>query len=60
MTEGWNLSLIVRIDVVLDGRGLTVHYGFRRQIGSQKGHALLWTDALGRYRAYANENICVA
>lgn len=35
-----------------------MHFGFRKQVSSLKGHALAYTDALDRYRAYANENIC--
>ncbi|KAI9669215.1 MAG: hypothetical protein M1817_004710 [Caeruleum heppii] len=41
---------------VLDGNAVSVHYAFNAQQGD--GQQMLWTDALDRYRAYAEENIC--
>jgi hypothetical protein len=52
---------MAHIDAVLDGTALAVHFGFHRQVyghGGVKGWALNHTDALDRYRSYANEFIC--
>jgi hypothetical protein len=47
------LSHSISIDVILDGMALAVHFAFRTQ-GEMED-----TDLLDRYRAYAQENICV-
>ena len=44
--------------VVVDGTGLAVHFAFNPQRRAHNGQALAWTDALDRYRAYAEENVC--
>jgi hypothetical protein len=45
--------------VIVDGRGLAVHFAFGVQRNEHKGKALEWTDFLERYRDYAEENVCL-
>jgi hypothetical protein len=47
------MSHSISTDVILDGTGLAVHFAFHTQ-GEMED-----TDLLDRYRAYAQENICV-
>jgi len=44
--------------VVVDGTGLAVHYAFNPQYTAHDGKALMWTDVLPRYAAYAKEVAC--
>jgi hypothetical protein len=44
--------------VVVDGRGLVVHYAFGPQRHGHDDRALMMTDALDRYTAYARERVC--
>jgi hypothetical protein len=46
--------------VLVDGRGLAVHFAFGPQRTAHEGHAVSWTDGLGRYGAYARETVCIA
>ncbi|ETR98228.1 hypothetical protein M419DRAFT_51868, partial [Trichoderma reesei RUT C-30] len=41
--------------VVVDGAGLVAHFAFTEQRTANNGAALMWTDLLARYRAYAEE-----
>lgn len=45
--------LMTSIDAIVDGTGLAVHFAFYTQWNMND------TDLLDRYRAYAEENICV-
>ena len=44
--------------VVVEGGAIAVHFAFGPQRRVHDGRSLFWTDALGRYRAYAEEKIC--
>jgi hypothetical protein len=44
--------------VVVDGTGIATHFAFRTQRDAHGGKGLAWTDALSRYRAYAQEKVC--
>lgn len=48
----------VRRHAVVDGRGLAVHFAFQPQRRVHDGHAVTDTDALERYRAFADEMVC--
>ena len=47
----------IHIDAVMDGHGTAVHFSFKpMRFGTSD---LETTDLLDRYRAYAEENICI-
>ena len=41
--------------VIVDGTSLASHFAFTEQRTAHEGRALMWTDLLERYRAYAEE-----
>jgi hypothetical protein len=43
---------------VMEGTGLAVHFGFGTQVMAHDWHGLHDTDALDRYRAFAEERVC--
>ena len=45
--------------VVVDGAGVAVHFAFNPQYSAHEHRGVAWTDALGRYRRYAEENVCL-
>jgi hypothetical protein len=44
--------------VVVDGKGLAVHFAFGSQRSANGGRGLGWTDLLERYRGFADELVC--
>ncbi len=44
--------------VIVEGTGLAVHFSFSPQRRVHDDRSLEWTDLLGRYRGFAEENIC--
>jgi hypothetical protein len=48
----------LRRHVVVDGTGIATHFAFRTQRDAHGGKGVAWTDALDRYRAYAQEKVC--
>jgi len=48
----------LRKRVVVDGTALAVHFAFNLQYTAHQNKAVTWTDALARYRAFADEMIC--
>jgi hypothetical protein len=49
---------LTRIDVIVDGHGLAVHFAFGPQRRAHDGNSLSQTDLLSRYKAYAQETVC--
>ena len=45
-------------DVVIDGHGVAVHWGYRSMSARKDSVGLEATDVLDRYRLYAEENVC--
>ena len=54
----YDRSLPLRTDVVLDGHGTAVHFGYYVMKSNDEKAGIDYTDVLDRYRAYAEENIC--
>jgi hypothetical protein len=48
----------LRKRVIVDGTALAVHFAFNPQYTAHEKKAVTWTDALDRYRAFADEMIC--
>lgn len=48
----------LRRRVIIDGTALAVHFAFNDQYTALGGKGVRWTDALDRYKAYADEMIC--
>ena len=48
----------LRKRVIVDGTALAVHFAFNPQYTAHEKQAVAWTDALSRYRAYADEMVC--
>lgn len=44
--------------VVVDGGGVAAHFAFHAQYSAHKGRGITWTDAVNRYRGYAEESVC--
>ena len=43
---------------VMEGTGLAIHFGFGAQVIAHDWHGIHDTDALDRYRAFADERVC--
>ncbi|KAN0090214.1 hypothetical protein V8E51_018793 [Hyaloscypha variabilis] len=48
----------LRRRVIIDGTALAVHFAFNNQYTAFEGKGIRWTDALDRYKAYADQMIC--
>ena len=44
--------------VVVDGMGLAAHFSFNPQYTAHDSRGVMWTDALRRYKGFADERIC--
>ena len=55
----FDANLFSAIDVVVDGHGLAVHNGYWVMASQDGKPGIDSTDILDRYRAYAEENVCV-
>jgi hypothetical protein len=53
-----NVTRMQRRHAVMEGSGLAVHFGFGIQVNSNNWHGIHDTDALDRYRAFADEKVC--
>ena len=53
-------SLLLCIDVVIDGHGVAAHHGYYPMKSDNDKAGIDYTDVLDRYRAYAEEKVCPA
>ena len=53
-----NVTRLQQRHAVMDGTGLAVHFGFGIQMNANNWHGIHDTDALDRYRAFADEKVC--
>ena len=53
-----NVTRMQRRHAVMEGSGLAVHFGFGIQVNANNWHGIHDTDALDRYRAFADEKVC--
>ena len=48
----------LRRHAVMEGAGIAVHFGYGIQVNAYNKHGIHDTDALDRYRAFADEKVC--
>jgi hypothetical protein len=59
--EGYLTTVATRAmghHAVMEGTGLAIHFGFGAQVAAHNFHGIHDTDALDRYRAFAEERVC--